>query len=139
MRHQHKGRDLNKPHAERVRLLRGLMGSLLRFEKVTTTEARAKELRRHIEKLITTARRGDLHSRRLCLSTLPDPPAVAKLFDMVAPRYRERPGGYTRITKVGFRRGDGARLATIEFVEGEAVPAATAGTTGAPATATATA
>jgi large subunit ribosomal protein L17 len=124
MRHQHKGRDLNKPHAERVHLLRGLMGSLLRYEKVTTTEARAKELRRHIEKLITTARRGDLHSRRLCMATLPDPPAVAKLFDMVAPRYRERPGGYTRITKVGFRKGDGARLATIEFVESEVAPAA---------------
>src|ERR671925_1875609 len=106
MRHRMIGRPLNLPTAERKRLLRSQMGSLLRYEKITTTEARAKELRRHIERLITTARRGDLHSRRVALATLPDPPAVAKLFDMVAPRCRERPGGYTRITRLGLRKGD---------------------------------
>ena|SRR5438874_2037751 len=117
MRHGFIGRKLNRPTDERRALLRNLMGSLLRYEKITTTEARAKELRRHVERLITTARRGDLHSRRLALSTLPDPPAVAKLFDMVAPRFKERPGGYTRITRVGRRKGDGAMLAQIELLD----------------------
>ncbi len=117
MRHGFIGRKLNRPTDERRAMLRNLMGSLLRYEKITTTEARAKELRRHIERLITTARRGDLHSRRLALATLPDPPAVAKLFDMVAPRFRDRPGGYTRITRVGRRKGDGAMLALIELLD----------------------
>jgi len=112
-----KGRPLNRPTDERKRLLRSMMGSLLRYERITTTEARAKELRRHVEKLITTARRGDLHSRRLALSTLPDPPAVSKLFDVIAPRFKDRPGGYTRVTRLGPRKGDGAPMSQIEFVE----------------------
>ena len=118
MRHGLIGRRLNRPPDERRRMLRSLMGSLLRYEKVTTTEARAKELRRHVERLITVARRGDLHARRQALSTLPDPVAVSKLFDMVAPRYANRPGGYTRVTRVGFRKGDGAMLAQIELLDG---------------------
>ena len=117
MRHGLIGRKLNRATDDRKALLRSLMGSLLRYEKITTTEARAKELRRHIERLITTARRGDLHSRRLALATLPDPPAVAKLFDMVAPRYVDRPGGYTRITRIGRRKGDGATIAQIELLD----------------------
>ena len=124
MKHRRKGSGLNLPAEVRKRLIRSMMGSLLRYERITTTEARAKELRRHIEKLITVARRGDVHSRRLALATLPDPPAVSKLFDLVAPRFKERPGGYTRITRLGLRKGDGARLAQIEFVEG--APAETA-------------
>ena len=116
MKHRYKGSALNRPTAERKRLIRSMMGSLLRYERITTTETRAKELRRHIEKLITTARRGDLHSRRLALSTLPDPPAVAKLFDVVAPRFKDRPGGYTRVTRLGPRKGDAAPMAMIEFV-----------------------
>ena len=124
MRHGFKGRRLNRPTDERKAMLRNLMGSLLRYEKITTTEARAKELRRHVERLITTARRGDLHSRRLALATLPDPPAVAKLFDMVAPRYKDRPGGYTRLTRVGLRKGDGAQLVQIELLDGEPATAA---------------
>jgi large subunit ribosomal protein L17 len=124
MRHGLIGRRLNRPTDERKALLRSLMGSLLRYEKITTTEARAKELRRHVERLITTARRGDVHSRRLALSTLPDPPAVAKLFDLVAPRYQNRPGGYTRITRVGRRKGDGAMLAQIELLDSAAEAAA---------------
>ncbi len=119
MRHGLIGRKLNRPPAERRRLLRSLMGALLRHDKITTTEARAKELRRHVERLITTARRGDLHSRRLCMATLPDPPAVDRLFHVVAPRYRTRPGGYTRITRVGLRKGDGARIAQIELLDRE--------------------
>jgi len=116
VRHRHKGSNLNRPAPERQRLLRSMMGSLLRYERITTTETRAKELRRHIEKLITTARRGDLHSRRLALSTLPDPPAVTKLFAIVAPRFKDRPGGYTRVTRLGPRKGDGALMAQIEFI-----------------------
>ncbi len=117
MRHRHKGNRLNRPTNVRHALLRSMMGSLIRYEHITTTEARAKELSRHIDKLITCARRGDIHSRRLCLATLPDPPAISKLFELVAPRFKERPGGYTRITKLGFRKGDGAAIAKIEFVE----------------------
>ncbi|MBI3972437.1 MAG: 50S ribosomal protein L17 [Chloroflexi bacterium] len=117
MRHGFKGRRLNRPADERKALLRNLMGALVRHEKITTTEARAKELRRHIERLITTARRGDVHSRRLVRAKLPDPPAVDRLFHEIAPRFADRPGGYTRITRVGLRKGDGAQLAQIEFVE----------------------
>ena len=116
MKHRRKGSGLNLPAEVRKRLIRSMMGSLLRYERITTTETRAKELRRHIEKLVTTARRGDLHSRRLALSTLPDPPAVAKLFDVVAPRFKDRPGGYTRVTRLGPRKGDAAPMAQIEFV-----------------------
>src|SRR6266542_3859925 len=117
MRHGLKGRRLNRPTEQRQRLLRSMLGSLLRYERITTTEARAKELKRHVEKLITTARRGDLHSRRLALSTLPDPPAVLKLFEVIAPRFKDRPGGYTRVTRLGQRKGDGALMSQIEFVE----------------------
>ena len=117
MRHGLKGRELNRSAEWRKRMLRSMMGSLLRYERITVTEARAKELRRHIEKLVTVARRGDVHSRRLCMATLPDPPAISKLFELVAPRYKERPGGYTRITRIGLRKGDGATMAQIEFVE----------------------
>lgn len=116
MKHRQKGSNLNRAADVRKRLIRSMMGSLLRYERITTTETRAKELRRHIEKLVTTARRGDLHSRRLALSTLPDPPAVAKLFEVVAPRFKDRPGGYTRVTRLGPRKGDGAPMAQIEFV-----------------------
>jgi large subunit ribosomal protein L17 len=111
------GRRLNRATDDRRAMLRNMMGSLLRYEKITTTEARAKELRRHIERLITTAKGGDLHARRLALAKLPDPPAVSKLFTMIAPRFADRHGGYTRITRVGFRKGDGAMLAQIELLD----------------------
>jgi len=123
MRHGLIGRRLNRPTDERKALIRSLMGSLLRYEKITTTDARAKELRRHVERLITRAKRGDLHSRRLALATLPDPPAVAKLFAMIAPRFKERPGGYTRLTRLGLRKGDGAQLMQIELLDAEPVAA----------------
>ena len=126
MRHRLIGRPLNRPADERKALLRSLTGALLRYERITTTEARAKELRRHVERLITVARRGDVHSRRLCLATLPDPPAVTKLFKLVAPRYVDRPGGYTRITRVGLRKGDGAQMAQIELLDRDLVVEATA-------------
>jgi large subunit ribosomal protein L17 len=119
MRHRFIGRKLNRRPDLRRRLLRSLMGALLRHDRITTTEARGKELRRHVERLITTARRGDLHSRRLALATLPDPPAVDRLFHVVAPRYKTRPGGYTRLTRVGLRQGDGATLVQIELLDRE--------------------
>jgi large subunit ribosomal protein L17 len=93
-----------------------LATDLVMHEKVTTTVAKAKAVRPFAEKLITRARKGDLHARRVVLKTITDKAAVAKLFDELAPRYEGRPGGYTRITKLGPRRGDGAEEAIIELV-----------------------
>jgi large subunit ribosomal protein L17 len=93
-----------------------LATDLFVHEKVTTTTARAKALRPVAEKLITKARKGDMHARRIVLKTIHDKAAVAKLFEEVAPRYEDRQGGYTRITKLGPRRGDGAEEAIIELV-----------------------
>ncbi len=97
-------------------MMANLATDLFMHEKVTTTAARAKALRPLAEKLITKARNGDLHSRRVVLKTITDKSAVAKLFEEVAPRYADTPGGYTRITKLGPRRGDGAEEAVIELV-----------------------
>jgi len=97
-------------------IMANLATDLFNHEKVTTTEARAKALRPVAEKLITKARKGDLHARRVVLKTITDKAAVAKLFEEVAPRYQDRAGGYTRITKLGPRRGDGAEEAVIELV-----------------------
>jgi large subunit ribosomal protein L17 len=97
-------------------MLANLATDLFMNEKVTTTEAKAKAVRPLAEKLITKARRGDLHSRRTVLKTITNKEAVHRLFDEVAPRYEDRAGGYTRITKLGPRRGDGAEEAIIELV-----------------------
>lgn len=97
-------------------IMANLATDLIVHEKVTTTAARAKALRPYAEKLITKARKGDLHARRVVLKDIHDKAAVAKLFEEVAPRYEDRPGGYTRITKLGPRRGDGAEEAVIELV-----------------------
>lgn len=97
-------------------IMANLATDLFMHEKVMTTQAKAKSLRPLAEKLITKARKGDLHSRRVVLKTITDKAAVARLFEEVAPRYAERPGGYTRITKLGPRRGDGAEEAIIELV-----------------------
>ena len=96
-----------------------MVTSFFDCEKITTTDARAKELRKIAEKLITLARRGDLHSRRLALEFVRDTKTAAKLFDTIAPRYTDRPGGYTRIIKLGHRAGDNASLSMIELVEEE--------------------
>jgi len=93
-----------------------LASDLFLYEKVTTTHAKAKAVRPLAEKLITKARRGDLHSKRIVMKTITNRDAVVKLFDDVAPRYEDRPGGYTRITKLGPRRGDAAEEAIIELV-----------------------
>lgn len=97
-------------------IMANLATDLVMHEKLTTTTAKAKALRPVAEKLITKARKGDLHSRRVVMKTIRDKAAVAKLFEDVAPRYEDRPGGYTRITKLGPRRGDGVEEAIIELV-----------------------
>jgi large subunit ribosomal protein L17 len=116
MRHQKSGRRLGMPGDRRRALMRGLMAALLRHEHIKTTDTRAKELRPRIERLITIGKRGDLHARRLALRYLPDQLMVEKLFADVAPRYTDRPGGYTRIVKIGPRKGDAAEMVQIELV-----------------------
>jgi large subunit ribosomal protein L17 len=103
------------PSHERL-MLANLASDLFLHEKVVTTAAKARALRPLAEKMITTARKGDIHSRRVILKAITNKDAVHKLFSEVAPRYAERPGGYTRITKIGPRRGDGAEEAVIELV-----------------------
>lgn len=111
-----KGPRLGGSPSHERKLLANLATDLFMNEKVTTTLPRAKAVRPLAEKLITKARKGDLHSKRIVLRTIPNRDAVSKLFDDVAPRYADRAGGYTRITKLGPRRGDGAEEAIIELV-----------------------
>ncbi len=111
-----KGARLGGSPSHQRKILSNLASSLIVEERVTTTAARAKLLRPYVEKIITKARRGDLHSRRLVLRKITNNDAVTKLFDEVGPRYEDRPGGYTRIVKLGPRRGDGAEMALIELV-----------------------
>lgn len=117
MRHRKSGRRLGMPTDRRKALLRTLAVSMLRHEAIKTTEPRAKELRRFVERLVTLGKRGDVHARRLALQRLPDKLLVDKLFTVYAPRYQNRPGGYTRIIKLGPRHGDAAPMARIEFVD----------------------
>ena len=116
MRHRKKGRELSRTSTHRKALLRNLVTSLFRHERVETTTAKAKELRPYAERLITLARRGDVHSRRLAGRKIQDREVLGKLFEDIAPRYEERPGGYTRILKVGHRKGDAAEMSLIELV-----------------------
>lgn len=117
MRHRTAGRHLGRPTAHRVAMYRNLVTDLVRYEKITTTEAKAKEIRPMAEKMVTLARRGDLHARRQALAFIYDTKVVKHLFDNIAPRMKDRPGGYLRITKLEPRKGDGAAMATIEFVD----------------------
>ena len=119
MRHMKSGKRLGRNTSHRKAMMRNMVTSFFDHEKITTTDARAKELRKMAEKLITIALRGDLHSRRLVMQLVRDKKIVAKLFDTIAPRYTERPGGYTRIIKLGHRSGDNASLSVIELVEEE--------------------
>lgn len=116
MRHRKKGRNLSRSPSHRKALLRNMATSLFRHERITTTTARAKELRPYAERLITLAKRGDLHARRRVARRIADREVLGKLFDDIGPRYSERPGGYTRILKLGSRRGDAADMALIELV-----------------------
>ncbi len=117
MRHRVAGRKMNRSGGHRKALRRNLITALFRHESIRTTEAKAKFIRSEAEKLITLAKRGDLQARRQALARLPNREIVARLFDELGPRYQDRPGGYTRIYKLGPRQGDGAPMATIELVE----------------------
>ena len=116
MRHRNKGRQLSRTSTHRTAVLRNLATSLFRHERIETTTAKAKELRPYAERLITLARKGDVHSRRLAGRKIQDRDVLGKLFDDIAPRYTERPGGYTRILKLGNRKGDAAEMSLIELV-----------------------
>ena len=116
MRHQKAGYKLGRPTNQRIALYRSLISAIIRHEKITTTHVKAKAVQRHVEKLITLSRQPTLHHRRLALADLPDKGAVQKLFAEIGPRYVNRPGGYTRITKLNVRKGDGALMAQIELV-----------------------
>lgn len=120
MRHRKAGKKLNRTREHRRALFRNLVTELLEKERVETTLAKAKAIRPLAEKMITLGKRGDLHSRRQALGFIQKKTVVKKLFDEIAPRYQNRPGGYTRIIRTGPRRGDNAEMAIIELVEGEA-------------------
>jgi large subunit ribosomal protein L17 len=117
MRHGKKGRKLSRTASHRKATLRNLATSLFRHGRIETTTAKAKELRPFAERLITLARRGDLHARRLAAQKIQDRQVLGNLFDDIAPRYAERPGGYTRILKLGNRKGDAAEMSLIELVD----------------------
>ena len=117
MRHRKKGRQLSRTSSHRKATLRNLVTSLFRHGRIQTTTAKAKELRPFAERLITLARRGDVHARRLAGRKISDRQVLGKLFDDIAPRYAERPGGYTRILKLGNRKGDAAEMSLIELVD----------------------
>ena len=117
MRHRNQGRKLNRTATHRSALLASLATALIKHEQIATTLPKAKELRRVADRLITLAKRGDLHARRLAFSRIRDEAMVAKLFNTLGPRYAARPGGYTRVLKAGFRYGDSAPMAVIELVD----------------------
>jgi large subunit ribosomal protein L17 len=116
LRHRIAGRKLSRPTAHRWALYRNLVADLIKYEKIVTTEAKAKEIRGLAEKVITLGKEGSLASRRRALAFVTDKKIVDKVFSELAPRYAERLGGYTRIVKLGRRVGDGARLAQVEMV-----------------------
>jgi large subunit ribosomal protein L17 len=117
MRHNIAGRKLNRTSSHRKSMLANMAVALVTHEQIKTTLPKAKELRRYVEKLVTIARNPSLASRRKIISTVRDEKAAQKLISILAPRYKERPGGYTRIIKSGFRYGDVAPIAYIEFVD----------------------
>lgn len=117
MRHKHGGRKLQRTSAHRIALLRNMSASLIKHEQITTTTAKARELRPYLEKLITLAKRGGLSNRRLAHARLLDDAQLTKLFDVLAARYADRNGGYTRIIKAGVRASDAAPIAVIELVD----------------------
>ena len=117
MRHKVGGRKLQRTSAHRAALFRNMSAALIKHEQITTTVAKAKELRPYVEKLVTLAKRGGLANRRLAMSRLMDEAQLKKLFDVIGPRYADRPGGYTRVIKAGFRASDAAAMAVIEFID----------------------
>jgi len=117
MYHRNAKRRFGRTHEHRKAMFVNLAQALIKHEQIVTTLYKAKDLRPIVEKLVTLGKRGDLHARRQAISQLRDPLLVKKLFDVLGPRYKDRPGGYTRVLKAGFRYGDNAPLAVIEFVE----------------------
>lgn len=117
MRHRNSGRKFNRTASHRRAMFANMAAALIKHEQIVTTLPKAKDLRGVVDALITLAKRGDLHARRLAAARLRDEAMVAKLFDTLGARYQSRPGGYTRVLKAGFRYGDSAPLAVIELVD----------------------
>ncbi|HJW40491.1 MAG TPA: 50S ribosomal protein L17 [Rhizomicrobium sp.] len=117
MRHRNQGRKLNVTTSHRIAMFANMAAALIKHEQIKTTLPKAKELRPVVEKLVTLSRKNNLHARRQALSTVRDETQVKKLFEVLGPRYAKRPGGYTRVLKAGFRPGDNAPMAFIEFVD----------------------
>ena len=117
MRHGAAHRKLGRTTSHRTAMFANMAASLIKHEQITTTLPKAKELRPFVEKLVTLAKRGDLHARRIAISRVRDVEQVGKLFATLGPRYGQRPGGYIRVLKAGFRHGDNAAMAVIEFVD----------------------
>ena len=117
MRHRRAGRRLNRTPSHRRAMFANMAAALIKHEQIVTTLPKAKEMRRVADRLITLAKRGDLHARRTAASRLRDEGMVRKLFDVLGPRYKERNGGYTRVLKAGFRYGDNAPMAVLELVD----------------------
>jgi large subunit ribosomal protein L17 len=118
MRHLNSGRKLSRNSSHRWAMMRNMVTSLLREEKIQTTDPKAKELRRWVDRVITLGKEGSLHARRQALAIIQDKTVVHKLFDTIATRFQNRPGGYTRIIKIGRRHGDAAPVSLIELVAG---------------------
>jgi large subunit ribosomal protein L17 len=117
MRHRNSGRKLNRTASHRKAMFANMAAALIKHEQIVTTLPKAKDLRPIVERLVTLAKRGDLHARRQAISAIRDLVGVKKLFETIGPRYKERAGGYTRVLKAGFRHGDSAAVAVIEFVD----------------------
>ena len=117
MRHGYAHRKLGRTSSHRASLFANMSASLIKHEQIVTTLPKAKELRPFVEKLVTLAKRGDLHARRIAISRVRDVDQVGKLFAAIGPRYAERNGGYIRVLKAGYRHGDNAAMAVIEFVD----------------------
>ncbi len=120
MRHRKSGRKLNRTSSHRKAMFANMAAALIRHEQIVTTLPKAKELKPFVEKLVTLAKKGDLAARRMAISKVRDQAMVRKLFDTIGPRYDDRNGGYTRVLKAGFRYGDSAPVAVIEFVDRDA-------------------
>jgi large subunit ribosomal protein L17 len=117
MRHGKAHRKLNRTAEHRRAMFGNMAAALIKHEQIVTTVPKAKELRPIVEKLVTLGKRGDLHARRQAIAAMRDLPMVKKLFEVLGPRYKDRNGGYTRVVKAGFRYGDSAAVAVIEFVD----------------------
>ena len=117
MRHGNANRKLNRTSSHRKAMFANMSAALIKHEQIVTTLPKAKELRPIVEKLITLGKRGDLHARRQAIAQMKDETQVKKLFDILGPRYKDRNGGYIRVLKAGYRHGDNAPMAVIEFVD----------------------